>query len=33
VDWINRTQDKNQWLICEYGNEFPGSVNCGEFFD
>jgi len=34
MDWIGLAQNRNRWLnACECGNEFSGSVKCGEFLD
>jgi hypothetical protein len=34
MDWIELAQDRNRLAgYCEYGNEPPGSIKCGEFLD
>jgi len=31
MDCMDLAQDRNRW--CEWGNEPPGSIKCGEFLD
>ena len=31
--WIELTQDRDRWRVCECGNEPSGSIKCGEFLD
>jgi hypothetical protein len=34
MDWIELAQDRDRGAVtCECGNELPGSIKCGEFFD
>jgi hypothetical protein len=32
--WIELAQDRDRWrAVVKCGNEPPGSIKCGEFFD
>jgi hypothetical protein len=34
MDWIDLTQDKDQWEgSCEHGNEPSGSIKCWEILE
>jgi hypothetical protein len=33
MDWIDLAQGRQVVGTCEYGNESPGSIKCGEFLD
>jgi hypothetical protein len=33
TDWIDLTQNRDQWRTCEHGNEFSGSIKYWEILE
>jgi hypothetical protein len=33
MDWIHIAQDRDQWILCEHGNEYLDFIKGGEFLD